>query len=166
MNKSHYLKNYFKHNGVVLVCELLIVLLLSIACTLLLGGTPAWLAPALAVAAYILAELRFMMAYIAKCVKRDRMLEEQARAAEEDENADLPADDLPTEEEEAEFADEADEEYEDEDGEFVNEEEDADYAEEDAEDDEDIDAFETEDDEVSEASDADDEDIDTFEDEE
>ena len=154
MNKSHYLKNYFKHNGVVLVCELLIVLLLSIACTLLLGGKPAWLAPVLAIVAYILAELRFMMAYIAKCVKRDRMLEAQARAAAEAEEEEL------SEEEDEEFVPAEEEEE----SEEAYADEDEDY-EEYAEEDEDIDAFDAEEDEVSEVTDADDEDIDTFEDE-
>ena len=93
-NKSRYLKNYFKHNGLVLVCELLIVLLLSLVCALLLKGKPLWLAPVMAVAAYLLAELRFMMAYIAKCVKRDRMLEEQARATAQETEDDIPEGDV------------------------------------------------------------------------
>ncbi|MBQ7337881.1 MAG: hypothetical protein IJW40_11830 [Clostridia bacterium] len=163
MNKSRYLKNYFKHNGIVLICELLIVLLLSIVCTILLDGSPRWLAPTLAVAAYVLAELRFMMAYIAKCVKRDRMLEEQARAAAEEAAAEeeFSADDAEADEEFAP-ADEEDEvdKYivDDQDEEDVS-----DFAGE--EDDEDIDAFDPgEEDEVSEVSDEDDEDIDTFED--
>ncbi len=166
MNKAHYLKNYFKHNGVVLVCELLIVLLLSIACTFLLNGSPRWLAPALAVAAYILAELRFMMAYIAKCVKRDRMLEAQARAAEEDEDTDLPEDDLPAAEDEEPAPAEEEAYEEDEEVAFSDEDAEGEYADYAEEDDEEIDAFDAEEDEVSEVTDADDEDIDTFEDDE
>ena len=169
-NKSRYLKNYFKHNGLVLVCELLIVLLLSLVCALLLKGKPLWLAPVMAVAAYMLAELRFMMAYIAKCVKRDNMLEAQARANEETDD-DIPEGDVaedeefaPAEEDE-EYAEEylsedADEEYEDEDAVYDEESEYAD--EEEVEQDEEYDAYEGED-EVSEVTEEDDEDIDTFE---
>lgn len=78
---NQYLKNYFAHNGVVLLCELLIVLLLSLICTMLIGGQPKWLAPTLSVVAYLLAELRFMMAYIAKCVKRDQAMQAEATPA-------------------------------------------------------------------------------------
>jgi len=139
-SNSRYFKNYFKHNGVVLICELLIVLLLSLVCTILLKAQPAWLAPVLAVAAYMLAELRFMMAYVAKCVKRDYLLAQQAREAQEDEEDTpapvqpapvAPADEDEEDEDLDEFADEEDEDevYEDEETEddeetYVAEEED------------------------------------------
>jgi Na+-transporting NADH:ubiquinone oxidoreductase subunit NqrC len=174
-NKSRYLKNYFKHNGLVLVCELLIVLLLSLVCSLLLKGKPLWLAPVMAVAAYLLAELRFMMAYIAKCVKRDRMLEEQARAAAEEAEDDIPEGDAEEEfapaEDEEEYAAEDDEAVYDEEGEYeeaVEYDEESEYAEE-QEYEEEYEEYEYEgeaEDEVSEVTDADfdaeDEDIDTF----
>lgn len=74
MNKDfkYYSLKYLKSNGVVLLCELLVVFLLGLVCTLLLGGQPLWLAPVLSVVAYILAELRFMMAYVGKNVNHDR----------------------------------------------------------------------------------------------
>ena len=91
MNKDfkYYSLKYLKSNGVVLLCELLVVFLLGLVCTLLLGGQPLWLAPVLSVVAYILAELRFMMAYVAtvasKAEKESReTLEEDALPAEED----------------------------------------------------------------------------------
>lgn len=163
-NNARYIKNYLKHNGIVLICELLIVLLLSIICTILLGGSPKWLAPVLAVAAYLLAELRFMMAYMAKCVKRDRMMREQQLAADDDENAEIEGDEIPAEsdEEVEEVADDEDVEF----SPFIPDEEDeeeediSDFAE---EDDEDLIPFDAGEDEVSDVTE-DDEDIDTFDD--
>ena len=106
---KQYLNTYFKHNGVVLVCELLIVLLLSLICTILVGAKPVWLAPVLTIVAYLLAELRFMMAYITKCVKRDRALQAEAASIaerqavqEEQDAAETPVSD--------EYEDESDEE--------------------------------------------------------
>ena len=93
---TQYLKNYFSHNGIVLACELLIVLLLSLICTMLIGGQPKWLAPTLSVVAYLLAELRFMMAYIAKCVKRDQA--QQSESASKKAEAETQAEDATLEE--------------------------------------------------------------------
>ena len=180
-SNSRYFKNYFKHNGVVLICELLIVLLLSLICTILLKAQPKWLAPVLAVAAYVLAELRFMMAYVAKCVKRDHLLAQQAREAEEDDVNDEPTpapvapapvddidaddeedeDDIDAFDEEEENEDEAEEEY------YVESEADeaAYQITEEAESTENaVDEFVIEEDEVSEASDAEVEEIEDEED--
>ena len=162
-NNARYIKNYLKHNGVVLICELLIVLLLSIICSILLGGTPRWLAPTLSITAYLLAELRFMMAYFAKCVKRDRIMREQQLAAEADENAEIEGNEITPDEAQAE------EPAENEDTEEItpflpdlddDEETDSDFAEE--EEAEELIPFDSLDDEVSDISEGDDEDIDTF----
>lgn len=71
-NNGHYMIKYLKNNAIVLLCELIVVLLLGLICTIILGGEPMWLAPLLAVIAYFMAELRFMMAYVATNVRRDR----------------------------------------------------------------------------------------------
>ena len=184
--KSRYFKNYFKHNGIVLVCELLIVLLLSLVCAILLDASPKWLAPVLAVAAYMLAELRFMMAYVAKCVKRDHMLAKQAREAQDDRierevvvtrqaapempttpiqitsSADEQEDDEDEDEDEDDFDEEESNEI------FIEESEDDDISdfageEEETDDEQPNQEYEAEEDEVSEVTDEDDEDIDTFE---
>ena len=95
---TQYLKNYFSHNGIVLACELLIVLLLSLICTMLIGGQPKWLAPTLSVVAYLLAELRFMMAYIAKCVKRDQAQQSESASKKAEAEAEAQAEDATLEE--------------------------------------------------------------------
>jgi Na+-transporting NADH:ubiquinone oxidoreductase subunit NqrC len=172
MNTSRYFKNYFKHNGVVLVCELLIVLLLSLICSILLDGSPRWLTPTLAISAYLLAELRFLMAYIAKCVRRERLAREAMLAAESLAESEAAEDDAEAAEEQdaaATFANDEDdaEAYL---PELTDEEEndaESDFA---GEDEEDIILFDNdeEDDEVSEATPEDDDnlDIDTFADDE
>lgn len=68
--KDSNLKRYLKENLVVLLFELVIVVLLACICSLMMGGKPAWLAPTLAVFAYLMAELRFMMSYMAHCAKQ------------------------------------------------------------------------------------------------
>ncbi len=160
-NKSRYLKNYFKHNGMVLICELLIVLLLSLVCTLLLKATPVWFAPVMALAAYLLAELRFMMAYIAKCVKRDSQATAQPRAAQEE--APTAQDDFDADETDEDPADERDDEEDP--GEFLPEDGDNEYEFYDdqgaEEQEEELPALDVSEDEVSDVS-ADDEAIDTF----
>lgn len=174
-SNSRYFKNYFKHNGIVLICELLIVLLLSLICTILLKAQPKWLAPVLAVAAYMLAELRFMMAYVAKCVKRDRLLAQQAREAEEDEDemvaptpaaAPAPEDDIDADDEDE--AEDDDIDAFDEDEAYYAEEEPSEEepAQEEEIVEEEADEFIIDEDEVSEVSDAEDEEIITFVDDE
>lgn len=80
--KDSYLKRYLKENLVVLLFELVIVVLLACICSLMLGGEPVWLAPALAVFAYLMAELRFMMSYMASCAREAR--EERKESAPEE----------------------------------------------------------------------------------
>lgn len=161
-NKSRYLKNYFKHNGIVLICELLIVLLLSLVCTLLLKATPVWFAPVMALAAYLLAELRFMMAYIAKCVKRDYQATAQPHTAQEE--APTVQDDFDADDADEDPADERDDE-EEEPSEFLPEDGDSEYEFYDdqgaEEQEEELPALDVSEDEVSDVS-ADDEAIDTF----
>ena len=82
------LKQYFKENLVVLVFELVIVLLLSCICTLMLGGKPAWLPPVLAVFAYLMAEMRFLMAYLASHAKKDP--DTPAENAVDEDDLDMP----------------------------------------------------------------------------
>ncbi len=77
---GYYMKNYFKHNLVVLLFELVIIVLIGVLVTMLLGGQPAWLGPVLAVTGYLLAEIRFMMAYIAE--KSREAAEQEAQADE------------------------------------------------------------------------------------
>lgn len=159
-NNARYIKNYLKHNGIVLICELLIVLLLSIICTILLDGTPRWFAPILAVAAYLLAELRFMMAYFAKCVKRDRWMREQQQTAEESDNEPVDGKEIPQDTEE-ETAEKDEPEIEDDEiSPFFDEDEEdiSDFAE---EDEEELTPFDVGEDEVSDVTEND-EDIDTF----
>ncbi|MBE6620340.1 MAG: hypothetical protein E7625_03130 [Ruminococcaceae bacterium] len=89
MKKSngYYMASYLKNNWLVLVCELAIVLLLALICTVVVGGQPAWLTPAMAVTAYLLAELRFMMAYVATVASK----------AEKENREELESDELPPE---------------------------------------------------------------------
>lgn len=67
-----YIGKYLKDNVIVLICELVVVLLLGFICSFVVGGEPLWLAPVMAFVAYFLAELRFMMAYVATNARRDR----------------------------------------------------------------------------------------------
>ncbi len=85
-NSGYYIGKYLRENGLVLLCELLVVLLLGIICSILLQAQPLWLAPVMAVVAYFLAEIRFTMAYVAKNVNRDREL--NGDDAEDDEEED------------------------------------------------------------------------------
>ena len=73
---GYYMAKYLKNNVVVLICELVIVLLLSVICTVILEGDPVWLAPVLALVAYLMAEVRFMMAYIATNARQDHEIEQ------------------------------------------------------------------------------------------
>ena len=86
MKKSngYYLKSYLKNNWLVLVCELVIVVLLALICTILIGGQPAWLTPVMALTAYLLAEIRFMMAYIATLATKAQETGDADEEAEED----------------------------------------------------------------------------------
>ena len=68
--KESVLGRYLKENVVILLFELIIVVLLACICSLMLGGEPVWLAPVLAVFAYLMAELRFMMAYVANASRK------------------------------------------------------------------------------------------------
>ena len=85
MKKSngYYMRSYLKNNWLVLLCELVIVLLLALICTVVIGGQPAWLTPLMAVTAYLLAEIRFMMAYVATLATKAQE-EDQAEAQEDD----------------------------------------------------------------------------------
>jgi hypothetical protein len=76
--KESVLGRYLKENVVVLLFELIIVVLLAYICSLMLGGEPVWLAPVLAVFAYLMAELRFMMAYVANASRQANGGEETA----------------------------------------------------------------------------------------
>jgi hypothetical protein len=69
---GNYLGKYLKSNALVLLCELAVVLLLGFICSFIVDADPLWLAPVLAFVAYLMAELRFMMAYVATNVRRDR----------------------------------------------------------------------------------------------
>ena len=91
---GYYLKSYLKNNVAVLFFELVIIVLLALICTVLLGGQPVWLGPVLALCAYLLAELRFMMAYVATSARKqaeaDRIAnevtdEQTTEAGDEDE---------------------------------------------------------------------------------
>lgn len=113
MKKSngYYMKSYLKNNWLVLLCELVIVLLLALICTVVMEGKPAWLAPAMAVTAYLLAEIRFMMAYVATIAGK-------AQKEDEAEDEEVPEEDLlppevsePEMVEEPDYPDEAQEEY-------------------------------------------------------
>ena len=86
MKKSngYYLKSYLKNNWLVLVCELVIVVLLALICTILIGGQPAWLTPVMALTAYLLAEIRFMMAYIATLATKAQEADDADEDSEED----------------------------------------------------------------------------------
>ena len=92
MNKGigYYIRSYLKKNALVLFFELVVVVLLAMVCTMLLGGSPAWLGPVLAFTAYLLAEMRFMMAFVATNLSKDAK-EENEKELEEPEE---PEDDL------------------------------------------------------------------------
>lgn len=85
---GYYAGRYLKNNGIALLCELIVVLLLSLICSILIGAQPMWLAPAMATVAYLIAELRFMMAYVAVNARYDHdlaMLKDET-GADENEN--------------------------------------------------------------------------------
>jgi hypothetical protein len=75
---GYYLKSYLKNNLAVLVFELIIIMLLAVICTVLLGGEPLWLGPVLTLCAYLLAELRFMMSYVASKTRKQAETEQEA----------------------------------------------------------------------------------------
>lgn len=89
-NVGFYLKKYLKRNAVVLLCELAVVLLLSLICSMLLQASPAWLAPTLAVIAYFIAELRYVMAFISTKLRPKQDADEED-TAEAEEPAAAPA---------------------------------------------------------------------------
>lgn len=62
---GYYVAKYLKNNALVLVCELVVVLLLSLICSIIMEADPMWLPPVIAVVTYLIAEVRFMMAYVA-----------------------------------------------------------------------------------------------------
>lgn len=68
---GYYVGIYLKNNGLALVCELIVVLLLSLICTIIMDGQPMWLAPTMATITYLIAEIRFMMAYVATNARYD-----------------------------------------------------------------------------------------------
>ena len=84
---GYYMKSYLKNNALVLFFELIVIVLLALVCTVLLGGQPVWLGPVMALVAYLLAEMRFMMAYVASNANKDA--KEQPKEAEETEEDDL-----------------------------------------------------------------------------
>ena len=69
---ENYIGKYLKSNALVLVCELAVVLLLGFICAFIVNADPLWLAPVLAFVAYLMAELRFMMSYMAEQARRDK----------------------------------------------------------------------------------------------
>ncbi len=117
MKKSngYYLKSYLKNNWLVLVCELVIVVLLALICTILIGGQPAWLTPVMALTAYLLAEIRFMMAYIATLATKAQETGDADEEAEEDDLVPVSVteseatEEIPQDEAVTESADECDE---------------------------------------------------------
>lgn len=80
---GYYMRSYLKSNALVLFFELIVIVLLALVCAMLLGGTPLWLGPAMAFVAYLLAELRFMMAYVASNLSKDAK-EESTEEPEDD----------------------------------------------------------------------------------
>ena len=117
---GYYMAKYLKSNFFVLLCELVIVLLLSLICAVILESQPVWLAPTLATVAYLMAELRFMMAYVATNARHEQELEwfktasaeqvagePESRPDAEPTDADAPAvteeDQQPEQTDEAEF---------------------------------------------------------------
>ena len=103
MRKSngYYMRSYLKNNWMVLICELTIVLLLALICTIVVGGQPTWLTPTMVVAAYVLAELRFMMAYVATVATKAEAAaanEEALQAEEEESDVAACAEESPEEE--------------------------------------------------------------------
>lgn len=78
---GYYIGKYFKSNGIVLLLELLVVALVSVICSVVLSAEPVWLGAVLALMAYLIAETRFMMAYVAKNVNHD--LEEAEKQTKE-----------------------------------------------------------------------------------
>ncbi len=93
---AYYIKSYLKSNVLVLLCELVIVALLAVLCTVIVDAKPAWLPPLMAVCAYLLAEIRFLMAYVATNARREA--EEAAKEAAEDAAAEAAEEAMPTEE--------------------------------------------------------------------
>ncbi len=91
MKKSngYYMRSYLKNNWLVLLCELVIILLLALICTVVMEGKPAWLTPTMAVTAYLLAEVRFMMAYVATIASKAQN-EDEEQGEEELEQDTLP----------------------------------------------------------------------------
>lgn len=87
---GYYMRSYLKSNALVLFFELIVIVLLALVCTMLLGGTPLWLGPVMAFVAYLLAELRFMMAYVASNLSKDAKQETTEGQSEAEE----PEDDL------------------------------------------------------------------------
>ncbi len=78
---GYYVAKYLKNNALVLVCELIVVLLLSLICAIIMEAEPMWLAPLIAVVTYLIAEVRFMMAYVATNARHEQ---EMAKTRGED----------------------------------------------------------------------------------
>lgn len=86
---GYYVAKYLKNNALVLVCELVIVLLLSLICTIIMEAEPLWLAPAIAVVTYLVAEVRFMMAYVATNARHEHeMAKAKGENGEQTDDAD------------------------------------------------------------------------------
>lgn len=96
---GYYVAKYLKNNALVLVCELVVVLLLSLICTIIIEADPLWLAPVIGVVTYLFAEIRFMMAYVATnarhehdmAIAKGEIAEEEIPAQKEQETASVAA---------------------------------------------------------------------------
>jgi hypothetical protein len=95
---GYYVAKYLKNNALVLLCELVVVLLLSLICTIIMEADPLWLAPVIAVVTYLVAEVRFMMAYVATNARHehDMAVAKGELAEDEQENEQEPAEEEPT----------------------------------------------------------------------
>ena len=95
---GYYVAKYLKNNALVLLCELVVVLLLSLICTIIMEADPLWLAPVIAVVTYLVAEVRFMMAYVATNARHehDMAVAKGELAEDEQENEQEPAQEEPT----------------------------------------------------------------------
>lgn len=95
---GYYVAKYLKNNALVLLCELVVVLLLSLICTIIMEAEPLWLAPVIAVVTYLIAEIRFMMAYVATNARHehDMAVAKGELAEDEQENEQEPAQEEPT----------------------------------------------------------------------
>ena len=95
---GYYVAKYLKNNALVLLCELVVVLLLSLICTIIMEAEPLWRAPVIAVVTYLIAEVRFMMAYVATNARHehDMAVAKGELAEDEQRNEQEPAQEEPT----------------------------------------------------------------------